>query len=229
MENFNLENLFLEYAKILVIANSKSLDKDFFRKINNGNDTLVVVFNRVGLTSVPESMDILWVHRFQEETGFFFGADFKNHLAKNRKIYHLCVKNSVEIEDKKPDWSIALVSAREIAVNMSDYPIGKRLISFKKKYITSPSTGFVILLLLNCYKKSCKIKAEIKAIGFGQLTDGCQEHYWQYERRSFLSFEEIVFLNYFFKKESLLMMVRSLVPDFLVRLFFDVKKKILYM
>lgn len=216
-----LESFCKDYDNIVIVANSGSLDgKTWSDRIFAGN-TLLVVFNTFRLSKVPLNIDILWVHRLSEPTGDFFGAASIKDYESRTNLFHLCVVNS-QIFDN-PEWAMGSLSSLYNLPNIENYPVGSRLFCIKEKYIISPTTGFVIISILNEFVKTNKIKASLTAIGFGRLTDGSQKHHWQYERKKYLSFKTTRFVNHKLKREPARMLLRAIIPNWVLRIFFDLR------
>ncbi len=215
-----LESLLSRYEEIIVVANTNFSYSKVPNNTCSRGDILFIVFNQIDINTIPDDVDILWVHRLDEGSGKYFGEEFVGV----GNIMHLCVQN-YNASLKVPAWSVGLISSIEDTPYIESYPLSKRVIGVKKKYIVSPTTGFVVLSILNYLKDNSMIKSSVKAIGFGRLTGGSQQHHWRYERQFLLAFTHIEFLGFNMRGNKFAIAMGSIVPNFVVQLFYDVARK----
>lgn len=202
--------------RIFILANSKA-DFDFSGFDINELDVLIIFNELEKLEKIESFSNLIWVHRHNEWGGNFFGENYVRSF-KNKNVAHIAIAN---YEMPKPKWAEDIIFINEMP-NICLYPIGKKVFGLRRKFIKSPSSGYVVLEIINNISAQINEKL-IYAIGFGQFPNGWYEHAWGFERRRMSSFG-IVFLSKEMNIDKKIYL-RGLIPDFVANMIFDFFKK----
>ncbi|MDX5445416.1 MAG: hypothetical protein LPJ87_05100 [Zoogloeaceae bacterium] len=201
------------FRKIFVIANSRNMRGQTSMV---SEEDLLIVFNRNNtdqVFSTPSKLTIS-VHRMDGHSRTYFGASHTENLKK--KPFHVCISEDPQDSGALPDWCNEYIQSNIQTPEISKYPLNSLTFTLtgNTKRIVCPSSGFIILSILNSYLEHGDFP-EVIAIGFGALPNGWIGHAWRYER-SMMARMRVTFLNNSLNPDRTLLL-KSMIPDIAVR------------
>lgn len=173
-------DLLWQAKTVTVVTNSRSVPDDYFQTVVPEDRDVFVVFNRHRFRFDEHlASHTIWVHRQDEASGRFFGADDSAPTS----FHHVRIAADHPAAVSVPP-DTGYVSYNAALPGIADYPVGRRLLVPQRGIfrIVSPSTGFVVFALLDELQQR-GAGFRVRAVGVGREYGGWPGHDWGHERR----------------------------------------------